>query len=168
MTDTLVPTIETFNEFTCSKCSKPFASDNALRMHNMRVHTRAGKRGAMWKQGAVQSREQFLAKRRIYQTKMRATNIAKGLTSTGQPRKQDVRTNYKGLSEAIKEKQKERHRAYNRNWYQENKTRKMVVYPEPKTYLEGVNAEEVHAINNCPYCGRNIAKHIAIAEGTNE
>jgi hypothetical protein len=72
--------------FECARCNKPFSSLNALRMHRMRVHTRAGQLGARWKQGKKQSQEERKAKKRDYQRQLRARYKAEGRDARGKPR----------------------------------------------------------------------------------
>lgn len=93
---------ETSTGFPCKRpqCQhrEPFKSEQARRMHMVRVHTRAGQLGAKLggkmaqvkaakkKTSARSGREEFLAKKRAYNAKLRARFIAQGLTSTGKPR----------------------------------------------------------------------------------
>jgi hypothetical protein len=73
--------------FPCNKCEKSFDREQQLRMHKMRVHTRAGQAGAMWKSlGRKRTHTEQLEHRREIQAKMRARNIARGLTGAGKVR----------------------------------------------------------------------------------
>lgn len=96
---------KTTETFRCPKpkCGKEFNSMQALRMHRIRVHTRAGRLGA--RKGAQAASAQrggapkwtnvdkdiehalFLSKKRKYNAMVRAQNVAQGLTTTGKQRK---------------------------------------------------------------------------------
>ena len=153
--DTLETTIPAAVSFACLKCDKAFGSENALRMHKMRVHTRAGKYGALWQKGGakpIQVRRKHLAKRRAYQARIRAKNLAMGLTSTGTQR---IRKKHQLDTKAVRNE-------YKRNWYHKQK-RIRIVYPEPGTQPEAYTPEQPDAsqhIKYCPYCKNNIERLI--------
>ncbi len=158
-----IKTENTIESFACPKCGKEFASENSLRMHKMRVHTRAGKLGPMWKKSESSKIEKELAKRRDWQSRLRANNIKKGLTSSGKPRQRPLRKNYRGLERVDQNDlayiRREARSNYNRNWYNKNKGKKkiQIVYPD-LTIPIGESEKEKGEIKYCPYCGNNIAK----------
>jgi predicted RNA-binding Zn-ribbon protein involved in translation (DUF1610 family) len=71
---------QTTPEFECPKCGKGFDSAVGLRMHRMRVHTLAGRRGVK------SSHAEHLEKRRAYQLKLRQKYYREGKDSRGRPR----------------------------------------------------------------------------------
>jgi hypothetical protein len=73
--------------FVCDKCGKFFDRKNQLDMHTMRVHTRAGQQGALWKKSLTPEKQKALEQKRKWNRRMRERYIARGLTSTGKPRK---------------------------------------------------------------------------------
>lgn len=71
-------------EFACVRCGKEFQSAQALRMHRIRVHTAAGKLGAVkGSRHAKKNRAEELAKRREYQQNLRERYYAEGKDSKG-------------------------------------------------------------------------------------
>jgi hypothetical protein len=72
-------------DFGCGRCGKAFDSAQALRMHRIRVHTAAGKAGAMrGSKRANKNRSEVLAARREYQQRLRDRYYAEGRNSKGQ------------------------------------------------------------------------------------
>jgi hypothetical protein len=72
-------------DFGCGRCGKAFDSAQALRMHRIRVHTAAGKAGAMrGSKRANRNRSEVLAARREYQQRLRDRYYAEGRNSKGQ------------------------------------------------------------------------------------
>lgn len=139
------------------KDKAPFQSKMALNMHTMRVHTMAGKKGAMWAKlkPGKQTPEAKLKKAREYNKRFRERNLAKGLTSSGSPRKRS------GAGPLWKKNKNE----YNRRWYLKNKAKKnriLIPYPDPRT--GGTDAPEPEPqqqapMNYCPGCGLHLAQY---------
>jgi hypothetical protein len=69
-------------EFQCDKCEKSFDAKPSLNMHKMRVHTTAGRRGAMWKRLNPDKLKQ--RKKSERNKAWRAKRKAMGLTTTGE------------------------------------------------------------------------------------
>ena len=153
--DKLRDEITTIHRCPKKQCKgKAFDSLNALRMHNMRVHTRAGQRG--FKIGAkigAMSRSKALARRRERQAEARAAFIAAGLTSQGKPRKRQSLSNAE-LTRI------EHRRAYKRQWDLKHRSRK--IKPIVFRAEDAVNepSKEPVRVCFCPYCGNNIEKLI--------
>jgi predicted RNA-binding Zn-ribbon protein involved in translation (DUF1610 family) len=134
--------------FECPKCGKAFASANAVRMHQTRVHTRAGQQGYRWRQ---QTNEERLAKRREYQLKLREKYYREGKDARGRPRPEGWKPRRKprqrGL--AVKAKWSPAQRAK----FQRTMKRKSEESVETK--LAGL-PNPVMAVTFCPRCGCNI------------
>lgn len=163
----------TKGQFKCPKpmCKDklPFNSQQALNMHTMRVHTLAGRQGAMWatqrKPAGLSKKEQELAKGREYNRAFRERNIARGLTAAGAPRKQ-VRS---GLWTKNRNE-------YKRKWYANNKKKKradisLIPYPDlrekPPAPLGAYKGDSEPAgsgqtMNYCPGCAYDLRPFIAI------
>jgi len=157
---------ETTTGFKCPKpaCKdkSPFKSKQALNMHTMRVHTLAGRQGAMWaskrkpasKPDAV--RELFLEKKRAYNKTLRDKNIAQGLTSTGKIRKRSIPGGAVRTPSLWTTDRNE----YKRQWYQKKKAEKnliRIVYPDPRDTEQP--SEQNKPMNYCPECGHNLEQY---------
>jgi len=73
-------------EFKCDKCGKSFDKQNALSMHKVRVHTRAGKEG--WRLAINQShrvRSKLLKQKRESYERRKAEFASRGLNARGEP-----------------------------------------------------------------------------------
>jgi len=117
----------------------------------MRVHTLAGRQGAMW---ASHNRKkltegQKLEKNRIYNKRYREKNRAKGLTASGKPRKDTAEDKAR--------------KQYQRDWYRNvgkinrQKKRIQIVYPDP---LDTAQEQEQQApMNHCPKCGQDLNRY---------
>lgn len=147
--------IPTENEasFICAKCGKGFFTKPALAMHVMRVHTRAGQKGAKWKQH--QSEEDRLRRKREYNAKMRKRFYAQGLDSRGRVPK----PGYKPRHRETKTWSPERRAKYEKTIRKQRKKLRL----EIRNNFTRVRGH----VDYCPYCGGHIAP-IEIALGTME
>jgi len=113
--------------YPCPKCEKVFDKEMALRMHNTRMHTPAGKQGYKWKTRSANTREQRLKERAIYQKKLRERYYAEGRNSKGKlmppgwkPRKHGKdrkRLSYSTPTGKTREEYLAKQRQYQRNHY---------------------------------------------------
>ena len=142
MNDEQLTELSAVNKAVCPKCFKGFTGPKALqalRMHRMRVHTRAGKRGAK------------LANE-VAAAKKRAATAANGLPSSAT---KEARRRYYHNMVA-------RYHAQGLNSHGEPFSRRgnrarfapIVLGNEPEQ--EPVKA----AIKFCPHCGQNLEKHL--------
>ncbi len=159
---------ETTTGFPCPKpaCKdkEPFKSQQALNMHTMRVHTLAGRKGAMWAANRSnqtktkdQRKEEQLAQARKYNQSWRQRNKEKGLTAAGTFPK--VPTDRK---------------AYIRNWNKNNRAaskRILIAYGNthpsmgPTGRIKQVmqpTEQETTPMNYCPGCGYDLRPFLAI------
>lgn len=150
--------------FVCKKCGKGFGSMNAVRMHNMRVHSSAGQSGYKWKK---MSKEQYLEHRRKKQQQLRASYYARGLDSRGRP----TPAGYQPPRRRGTPWTPQRRAKFDSTWKKKRQNKPIrgnkqirYVYPEPDSPLEllaeKITSNNARKINHCPYCGENILRHI--------
>jgi hypothetical protein len=148
----------------CPDCLRWFKSKPALNTHRVRSH---GKGWSTTKNfhGGKKSRSADLARKRAYNAKVRAENIAKGLTSSGKPRKRR-RANSASLANLHRGGfpwSAERRAKFERTWRAKNQARnnhkvgiiddlKHEAIPDPRAF-----------INCCPNCGYNLKAHYLAA-----
>jgi hypothetical protein len=158
----------------CPKCEKRFSNEIGLRMHDIRKH----QPGRGWStsrnfKGGKKTKEAELAKKRLYNARMRARFYAEGRNSRGElmPKGWKPKLN-RGGNKGMKLKgwSPERREKFNSTWRskQGKKAKKRfepIVYPDPRQ-----KALEQEAIQNtwpeqgniptlkfCPHCGENVA-----------
>jgi predicted RNA-binding Zn-ribbon protein involved in translation (DUF1610 family) len=152
--------------FACPKCGKQFFNKNAVRMHHVRVHTPAGRKGALkGSRNAQINRDSFLARKRAYNAKVRARYVAQGLTTTGKPRKRPAPKPKFGSTWTP-----ERRKRFQATWEAKKNGVKMAeiarinVQPTKREEVEDPRA----FINNCPYCGYNLVPHFLAAKAAHK
>lgn len=154
--------------FACDVCGQGFRNMNAVRMHKVRVHSEAGRQGAL--KGArnaakSRSREEHLAKRREYQKKLRERYKLQGRDSRGYPRVTPGTVKWSPQQRArfnrtVKRKAAEKlqHRGNKQIRY---------VYPEPETQPVK-QSTKTHELNYCPQCGQHLQAYQVLIAGLNE
>lgn len=155
----LISTIQDTTGHTCGKCNKAFfgpKAAQALSMHKMRVHTRAGVLGAKrasqmrrrskYKSRSAAQQADYLSKRASY-LRIKARYAAQGLNAHGQP--------YKIKSSALRNIQLAQRRRRKREAITPRSPK--WVYPLP----EHAAPEQVSAaIKFCPNCGHHLEKYL--------
>jgi hypothetical protein len=148
-------------ENQCPTCMKTFDSPQALRMHVVRVHTEAGRKGATGR-ARSRSEEERLANRRDYQMRLRQRYYKEGKNSKGEQmppgwkplkRRKPTRT-------VTTYKTSNAERDYARKWYHKKRAAKKAAAAEQTQAIP-------QGVTFCPRCGCNIAvvaKAIAFAD----
>jgi hypothetical protein len=158
--------------FPCPKCShEPFPTIQGLRMHDMRVHTKAGQEGAMWKlrgtslkyAGETEAeRETRLARKRLYQQRLRARYKREGKDSKGKLRPEGYQPR---KSPGTGNKQE-----YMRKWYLRKRAEKKnsANLPVETTVAPEIWIMQSSGVIRCPHCQKVVGeiKQQSNQEGT--
>ena len=101
-------------DFGCPKCGRAFTNAAALRMHNIRKHTRGWDTARNFRGAKKRSKLEQLARRRIYQKQLRERYYAEGRNSKGEQMPPGWKPNPRKMAAAAKRK-------YNRKLYATHK-----------------------------------------------
>jgi hypothetical protein len=133
------------DDFGCPKCGKPFSNAAALRMHNIRKHTKGWDTGKNFqgKRRQFLNRAERLAARRVYQQNLRDRYYREGRNSKGQKMPPGWKPNPHRQAGAIKRYKKssysanltgaereaylQRQRKYQRNHYNKKRAEKLAL-----------------------------------------
>jgi predicted RNA-binding Zn-ribbon protein involved in translation (DUF1610 family) len=156
-------TIETKTTEQCPKCGKLFKSAPALRMHTIRAHGKGWNTSANFRgKKKDQTRDEVLARKRAYNKKMRAENIAKGLTGSGKPRKRAYRPKNKPVFGA--KWTPARRKKFQATWEAKKNGNKTIVEIAKLVQKNEQPLEDPREfINHCPNCGKSLIAYYLAA-----